>query len=66
MTFDSKLRSVNILKIIPPLITLLNSEQEIQYVALRNIRLIIQRFPDILKEQVQVCIELFDLFIMTT
>lgn len=54
MTFDSKLRSVNILKIIPPLITLLNSEQEIQYVALRNIRLIIQRFPDILKEQVQV------------
>jgi len=66
MTFDCKLRSVNILKIIPPLITLLNSEQEIQYVALRNIRLIIQRFPDILKEQVQVCIELFDLFIMTT
>jgi len=50
----SELQAECIQKIIPPLITLLNSEQEIQYIALRNIRLVIQRYPDILRRNVQV------------
>ena len=54
-----ELQAECIQKIIPPLITLLNSEQEIQYIALRNIRLVIQRYPDILRRNVQV----FKLFI---
>jgi len=41
-------------KIIPPLITLLNSEHEIQYIALRNIKLVMQRYPDILQGNVKV------------
>jgi AP-1 complex subunit beta-1 len=35
-------------KLAPPLVTLLSAEPEIQYVALRNINLIIQRYPSIL------------------
>jgi hypothetical protein len=35
-------------KLAPPLVTLLSAEPEIQYVALRNINLIIQRYPAIL------------------
>ena len=36
-------------KLAPPLVTLLSSEPEVQYVALRNINLIIQKRPDILR-----------------
>ena len=32
-------------KLAPPLVTLLNSEPEVQYVALRNINLIVQKRP---------------------
>ncbi|TIB87908.1 Adaptor protein complex beta subunit [Wallemia mellicola] len=41
-------------KLSPPLITLLSSPPEVQYVALRNILLIIQRRPVILKNDVKV------------
>ncbi|GJJ12167.1 hypothetical protein Clacol_006408 [Clathrus columnatus] len=41
-------------KIGPPLVTLLSSGPEVQYVALRNILLIIQRRPAVLKNDVKV------------
>lgn len=41
-------------KLAPPLVTLLSSEPEIQYVALRNINLIVQKKPDILKHEMKV------------
>ncbi|KAJ1654075.1 hypothetical protein IWQ61_005926 [Dispira simplex] len=40
-------------KLTPPLITLLNSRPEVQYVTLRNIQLIIQRRPEVLKHQLK-------------
>ncbi|KAK4056663.1 hypothetical protein OIO90_002215 [Microbotryomycetes sp. JL221] len=41
-------------KLSPPLVTLLSSGPEVQYVALRNIHLIIQRRPSVLKNDVKV------------
>ncbi|XP_014209154.1 AP-1 complex subunit beta-1 isoform X2 [Copidosoma floridanum] len=41
-------------KLAPPLVTLLSSEPEVQYVALRNINLIVQKRPDILKQEMKV------------
>ena len=41
-------------KLAPPLVTLLSSEPEVQYVALRNINLIIQKQSEILKEEMKV------------
>ncbi|XP_045465624.1 AP-1 complex subunit beta-1 [Harmonia axyridis] len=41
-------------KLAPPLVTLLSSEPEVQYVALRNINLIVQKKPDILKHEMKV------------
>ncbi|KAG0801948.1 hypothetical protein G6F22_000747 [Rhizopus arrhizus] len=41
-------------KLAPPLVTLLASGYEVQYVALRNIQLIIQRRPEILKNDIKV------------
>ena len=41
-------------KLAPPLVTLLNSESEIQYVALRNINLIVQKRPHILEQEIKV------------
>ncbi|XP_039050838.1 beta-adaptin-like protein C [Hibiscus syriacus] len=41
-------------KMAPPLVTLLSSEPEIQYVALRNINLIIQKRPTILAHEIKV------------
>jgi len=41
-------------KLAPPLVTLLNSEPEIQYVALRNINLIVQKRPTILENEIKV------------
>jgi AP-1 complex subunit beta-1 len=38
----------------PPLVTLLSAEPEVQYVALRNINLIVQRWPQILANEVKV------------
>ena len=41
-------------KLAPPLVTLLGSEPEIQYVALRNINLVVQKYPNILSHEVKV------------
>ena len=41
-------------KLAPPLVTLLNSEPEIQYVALRNINLIVQKRPSVLENEIKV------------
>lgn len=41
-------------KLAPPLVTLLNSNPEIQYVALRNINLIVQKRPHILENEIKV------------
>eukprot|EP01028_Stygiella_incarcerata_P006880 TRINITY_DN27_c0_g1_i1.p1 TRINITY_DN27_c0_g1~~TRINITY_DN27_c0_g1_i1.p1 ORF type:complete len:903 (-),score=245.01 TRINITY_DN27_c0_g1_i1:190-2898(-) len=41
-------------KMAPPLVTLLSSEPEIQYVALRNINLVIQKWPSILRHEIKV------------
>ena len=41
-------------KLAPPLVTLLNSEPEIQFVALRNINLIVQKRPKILEHEIKV------------
>ncbi|XP_063677256.1 AP-1 complex subunit beta-1-like isoform X3 [Bolinopsis microptera] len=40
-------------KLAPPLVTLLSAEAEIQYVALRNINLVVQKRPDILKHEIK-------------
>ncbi|KEP61546.1 UNVERIFIED_CONTAM: beta adaptin protein, putative [Hammondia hammondi] len=40
-------------KLCPPLVTLLSAEPEIQYVALRNIELIVQKRPSILASEVK-------------
>ncbi|CAF0929147.1 unnamed protein product [Didymodactylos carnosus] len=41
-------------KLAPPLVTLLSAEPELQYVALRNINLIVQKRADILKNEMKV------------
>ena len=41
-------------KMTPPLVTLLSSEPEIQYVALRNINLIVQKRPTVLSSEIKV------------
>ena len=41
-------------KLSPPLVSLLSSEPEIQYVALRNINLVVQRAPKILANDIRV------------
>jgi AP-1 complex subunit beta-1 len=41
-------------KLAPPLVTLLNAEPEIQYVALRNINLVVQKRPAILEHEIKV------------
>ncbi|KAG4979333.1 hypothetical protein JHK85_033291 [Glycine max] len=43
-------------KMAPPLVTLLSAEPEIQYVALRNINLIVQRRPTILAHEIKVAV----------
>ncbi|XP_034154835.1 AP-1 complex subunit beta-1 isoform X2 [Pangasianodon hypophthalmus] len=41
-------------KLAPPLVTLLSAEPELQYVALRNINLIVQKRPEVLKHEMKV------------
>jgi vesicle coat complex subunit len=48
-------------KMAPPLVTLLSAEPEIQYVALRNINLIVQKRPTILAHEIKVTF--FELFL---
>ncbi|KAJ3025411.1 UNVERIFIED_CONTAM: AP-2 complex subunit beta [Siphonaria sp. JEL0065] len=51
---DSDLTKQVMKKMAPPLVTLLASDPEIQYVALRNINLILQRHPQILSSEIRV------------
>ncbi|XP_064620297.1 AP-1 complex subunit beta-1-like [Lineus longissimus] len=54
MAPDSDFINTLVKKLAPPLVTLLSAEPEIQYVALRNINLIVQKRPDILKHEMKV------------
>ncbi|KAF8569985.1 hypothetical protein P879_02377 [Paragonimus westermani] len=51
---ESELVATVTRKLAPPLVTLLSAEPEIQYVALRNINLIVQKRKDILKQEMKV------------
>ncbi|KAI5634190.1 non-SMC mitotic condensation complex subunit 1 domain-containing protein [Phthorimaea operculella] len=51
---DTELVNTLSRKLAPPLVTLLSAEPEVQYVALRNINLIVQKRPDILKHEMKV------------
>ncbi|KAJ3342143.1 beta-adaptin [Kappamyces sp. JEL0680] len=54
LNISEELNATIVRKLAPPLVTLLSTEPEIQYVALRNINLILQKRPDILKEETRV------------
>uniref|UniRef100_A0A672QES9 AP complex subunit beta n=1 Tax=Sinocyclocheilus grahami TaxID=75366 RepID=A0A672QES9_SINGR len=51
---DSDYYNTLLKKLSPPLVTLLSGEPEVQYVALRNINLIVQKRPEILKQEIKV------------
>ncbi|KAJ2940227.1 hypothetical protein O0L34_g11795 [Tuta absoluta] len=51
---DTELVNTLSRKLAPPLVTLLSAEPEVQYVALRNINLIVQKRPEILKHEMKV------------
>uniref|UniRef100_A0A8C7ZM43 AP complex subunit beta n=1 Tax=Oryzias sinensis TaxID=183150 RepID=A0A8C7ZM43_9TELE len=51
---DSDYYNMLLKKLSPPLVTLLSGEPEVQYVALRNINLIVQKRPEILKQEIKV------------
>jgi vesicle coat complex subunit len=51
---SKELQELIIRKLAPPLVTLLSTEPEIQYVALRNINLILQKQSAVLSEEVRV------------
>lgn len=51
---DEAIQKALFKKMAPPLVTLLSAEPEIQYVALRNINLIVQKYPAILAHEVKV------------
>ena len=53
VTDSEKVRSI-CRKMAPPLISLMNSEPEIQYIAIRSINLIIQKRPQIIDKEVRV------------
>lgn len=52
-SFSDRARSIS-RKLAPPLISLMNNEPEIQYVAIKNINLILQRWPTIFEKEVRV------------
>ncbi|KAJ1732562.1 beta-adaptin [Coemansia sp. Benny D160-2] len=59
LRYESFVRRADLLarfskKMVPPLVTLLSSEPEIQYVALRNINIILQRHPRLLSKEIHV------------
>lgn len=56
MVSDSSVIRTWCRKMAPPLVTLLSAEPEVQYVALRNINLIVQKFPEVLTNDVKVCV----------
>jgi AP-1 complex subunit beta-1 len=53
-TISTELKATIVRKLAPPLVTLLSTEPEIQFVALRNINLILQKRPEILKDEIRI------------
>ncbi|KAL2918023.1 beta-adaptin [Polyrhizophydium stewartii] len=53
-SFSDELDGTIVRKLAPPLVTLISSEPEIQYVVLRNINLILQKRPDVLTQEIRV------------
>ncbi|KAK9763488.1 beta-adaptin [Basidiobolus ranarum] len=53
-TQSRELLQLIIKKLAPPLVTLLSSAPEVQYVALRNILLILQKRPEVLSKEIRV------------
>ncbi|KAI1000287.1 AP-1 complex subunit beta-1 [Podosphaera aphanis] len=53
-SLSSELRKQYTKKMAPPLVTLVTSAPEVQYVALRNIDLLLQAMPDILNKELRV------------
>ncbi|GAB7365795.1 hypothetical protein MBLNU230_g7128t1 [Neophaeotheca triangularis] len=51
---DQKLHQTYLKKMSPPLVTLVSSQPEVQYVALRNIDLLLQKQPGILEKEMRV------------
>jgi AP-1 complex subunit beta-1 len=51
---DDEMKKQLLVKMAPPLVTLLSSESEIQYVALRNINLVVQKQPAVLTKEIKV------------
>lgn len=51
---DKKVVSTLEKKLVPPLITMLYTEPEIQYVALRNINIIVQKYPSLLANHIKI------------
>eukprot|EP00912_Choanoflagellata_sp_UC4_P001062 UC4_evm1s655 len=50
---DQEFVAIQYKRLAPPLVTLLSSEPEIQYVALRNINLVVQKRADILQKHIK-------------
>jgi AP-1 complex subunit beta-1 len=53
LTDPEKIRSLS-RRITPPLVSLMTNEPEIQYIALRNINLIIQKRPNVLEKEIKI------------
>lgn len=53
-SISRELQNSYLKKMAPPLVTLVSSQPEVQYVALRNIDLILQRQPDVLSKELRV------------
>ncbi|KAL4844679.1 hypothetical protein H8958_017251 [Nasalis larvatus] len=51
---DSNYYNMLLKKLAPPLVILLSGESEVQYVSLRNVNLIVQKRPEILKQEIKV------------
>lgn len=56
MISDSEKSRSYLKALAPPLVTLMSGQPEIQYVALRNMQLLCQKYPDHLKGDVKVCL----------
>lgn len=46
-------RDVALRKLAAPLVTLLSADAELQYIALRSIRIIVQKYPEVLEQEVK-------------
>lgn len=54
MVEDETLKKSLLRKMAPPLVTLLSNESELQYVVLRNVSIIVHKYPEMLDLEVKV------------